>query len=313
MVNDMHKRINIIIYLIIAIILIYLIIINIIDYFKIKEYEHYMDYLGTEISIKIYDNKIDKKIFDEIENIYKEYDNLITDGLNKINNSNEEVIEVNPKLYELIKIGLDYYNKSDGLININIGCVYDLYINNIYTVGDNILCDTDINNIQLLDNNKIKNNNFNINLDNIKISYVNKIVSNLLKDKGYKNYIIDTKGNKIIGEKNFDSKPFSIGIQSDENTIIDIINLSNKSIVSKGIFNGYKDIISSKTLLPTNNYLNVSVISNDDMLSNFLVNVLYFKSIEEGKEFIKKYDADAIWVDKDKNIYYTDGYLKYKN
>lgn len=307
----MHKKVNIIIYVVIFILLIYILILNMINNNKVKEYEKYFNYLGTDIDITIYKNKIDNKIFDEIENIYKEYDNLITNDLNNLNNSNEEIIEINPKLYELIKIGKDYYNKSNGFININMGCIYNKYDNNVYT-GNDILCDTNINNIELLENNKIKNNNFNISLDNFILSYVNNIVSNLLKEKGYKDYIISTSSNIVVGEKNYDSKPFNVGIQDSKSDIIDIIKLSNKSMVTKGIINGYKDIISSKTEIPENNYLSVSVISNDSILSSYLVNILYFKSIEEGKEIIKDYEADIIWIDKDKNIYYTDGYLNYK-
>ena len=307
----MHKKINIIIYVIIVLLLIYLLILNIINNSKIKEYERYYNYLGTDIDIKIYSKKIDDKVFDEIEKIYKEYDNLISNNLYNLNNSNDDIIEVDSKLYELIKLGLDYYNKSNGYININMGCIYNSYDDNIYTVDD-ILCDSNIKNIELLGNNKIKNNNFNINLDNIKISYVNNIISNLIKQKGYKDYIISTSGNIIVGEKNYDSKPFNVGVQSNKNDILDIIKLSNKSMVSKGTYNGLKSIISPITKIPENNYLNVSVISNDNMLSNYLVNILYFKTIEEGKEIIKNYDADVIWIDKDKKMYYTDGYLNYK-
>ena len=47
------------------------------------------------------------------------------------------------------------------------------------------------------------------------------------------------------------------------------------------------------------------------MLSNYLVNILYYNSIEEGEKIIKQYDADAIWVLKDKTVKYTNS-LDYK-
>ncbi len=301
----MHKKVNIIIYSVIIILLLYLVVINIIDYYKIKEYSHFMNYLNSDINIKIYSNKIDENIFNEIENIYSEYDLLTSNketdkhNLYYINNSNEEIIDVDSKLYEIIKLGKEYYDKSNGIININNGCLF----NDGYFIINNE-CDTDINKIKLLDNNKIENNDFNINLNSIKLSYVNNIVSKYLKEKGYNDFIINTEGNTIVGDNYYD-----VGLQYNEFSVIDVVKLKNKSVVTKGTFNRNDYIMNDLS----SSYLGIIVISDDNLLSNYLSIILNYKSIEEGSEILKKYNADGIWIDSNKNIYYSDNYLNYKN
>lgn len=308
------KKINIVISLTIIFLIIYLVIVFFINKYKIKEYTYLYNYLDTYINITIYSRNDANKILKDIDEIYKEYDILTSNkevknykNLYYLNQNNE----FDERLYDILKIGLDYYKKSEGIININMGCVYDLYNDNIISLDDMKLCNTAIENIKLVNNNI--EGEHNISLDNIKLSYVNNKIKNYLYENGYDSFIINSTGNVIVGKKNYDTSLFNVGIQYDNSAnIIDVVSLNDKSIVSKGKYNGIKSIVSSKTNMVENNYKSVSVISNDNMLSNFLANILYFKSIEEGKKILKNYDAEALWIDNQKNMYYTDGYLKYR-
>ena len=46
----------------------------------------------------------------------------------------------------------------------------------------------------------------------------------------------------------------------------------------------------------------VTVISNDSALADVLSTILFLMPIEDGLEYIKNYDAEAIWYSNDDNV-----------
>ena len=131
-----------------------------------------------------------------------------------------------------------------------------------------------------------------------------------MKSKKLKYYIINEDSNIIVGA-HYDKKKYNIPIVKDDN-IIDVLALSNKSVAIKGdndVFKPYmiNPITSRKN---TENKM-IVVIADDINTANFIASTLYLMSVEDGKEFIKRYSALALWYTNN-GVEKTNGFEKYE-
>lgn len=307
---------------------------------KLKEYKTDLFYMDTYISVKIYTNKSNyKDILNKIDNIYKEYHKL-TDRYNAYDNINniyyinnnavsDEYIEIDRKLYDLIKYGYDWYDKSNGLFNINMGNVIDVWKkyrsdkNGIPSIQElNMSGSIDINNVILKENKYIKNNNINLDLGGIAKGYATNEVGKYLNSIGIKNYIINAGGNVLVGEA-YKKNYYQIGIESptEDRKVYKIVKANNVSVVTSGgyerfyEYNGilYHHIIDPKTLYPSNNMKSVTVITKDSALADILSTTLFLMSVEDGQNYVNSLeDVEAVWYTNDNKIITSKGFYKYE-
>lgn len=290
-----------------------------------KQYSKNLFYMDTIINIKLYNVSENEanKAFEEIENIYKKYEE-ITDFYNeeselyKINNTTEEVI-ISNELQELINLGLTWYDKSNGLLNINIGSVTQKWhdfrneLTNFPTKEELNNLNIDINNIKL-NNNKI-NGDFKIDMGSYVKGFVTEKAGKHLENIGINYYIINAGGNVKVGKSN--KGYYSIGVKSPiANETFTIIKDENISVVTSGgserfyEYNGiyYHHIIDPNTKYPANYAKSVTIIGRDSTLCDLLSTTLFLMPIEEGKEFIKDYNVDVIWFTLDNEIIKSEGF-----
>ena len=332
----MQERINKILFFIIPILIVFFIVINVLTPKKEEEYTFNMFYMDTYIYLKIYTNSVEQaeqikkgvdeiyKKYDILANKYKEYENIHNLYYINYNTSNEENITIDKELYELIKYGIDAYKKTNGLVDISLGNVLDIwksYINSKYGLPTKEELErantSNISDIILLDNYQIKNNHPNIDLGAITKGYVSNLVSIYLKENNINKYIINAGGNVIVGD-NFNNNKYAIGIEDpdDRNDVIKVIYANNTSVVTSGGYerfyewegNRYNHIINPKTLYPVNNMKSVTIISKDSALNDILSTMLFIMNIDEGKEYIESLDnVEAIWYTNDNEIITSSG------
>lgn len=306
----------------------------------IQEFNRDLFYMDTYINVKIYttDSVKANKTLTLVDNIYKEYHQL-TDRYNAYTNVNnvyfinnnsikDEKIKIDSKLYELIKQGIIANSKTDGLININMGDVIDVWKKyrdakiGIPTLIELKNTNIDIDQIKLLDNNNILNNHPNIDLGAIAKGYVTQIVANYIKEQGFDKFLINAGGNVIVGN-HYNKEVFRIGIEEPNSNggIYQIIKGNNMVVTTSGSYerfyeyNGitYHHIIDPKSLFPTNYMKSVTVITKDGLLGDTLSTALFLMPIMEGKKFLKNFaDVEAIWYTLDNQVIKTDGFNKYE-
>ena len=56
----------------------------------------------------------------------------------------------------------------------------------------------------------------------------------------------------------------------------------------------------------------VTVVTKDSALGDILSTTLFLMTVDEGKEFIKDYDVEAIWVTNDDRIIRSEGFSAYE-
>ena len=301
---------------------------------KNKEYTKNLFYMDTYINIKINSNSKSKarKALEEAQELFEIYHNLTNrydtnSELYLLNHTNGEIeIEIDKRLYNLISYSYSWYNKSNGLFNINMGNVIDVwkrYRDSGFGIPtkEELNTDIDIKNIVLLDDNKILNNGANIDLGGVTKGYVTKLVGLKFEELGITYYIINAGGNVLVGNKTNDK--YKIGIESPlkDGSIYQVVVGNNISVVTSGSYerfyeyNGklYHHIINPNTLYPSEYMKSVTVISKDSAISDILSTTLFLMPIEKGKEYLKKYPGvEAIWYSNDNKIIKSEGFSKYE-
>ncbi|MGE5455604.1 MAG: FAD:protein FMN transferase [Ignavibacteriales bacterium] len=309
---------------------------------KKEMYTTNLFYMDTYINVKIYD--VDKdlkdKAFDNIDKIYKRYHEL-SDRYNQyenikniyyINNTlaiNTE-LTIDKELYDLIDYSLSFCKDSNGLLNIAMGNVIDVWksyrdgvkegIPSIDELKDN---NVNLNDLVLLDNNKIlKKSNISLDLGAFAKGYATEMVGRYLESINIDKYIINAGGNVKVG-KHYDNKTYKIGLQkpTKDSEIYKVVNGNNIAVTTSGSYerfyeyNGeiYHHIIDPTTLFPPKYMLSVSVITNDSRYADALDTMLFLMPIDEGLVYVNKLDnVEAIWFTNDSKVIKSEGFNKYE-
>ncbi len=242
---------------------------------KLKEYSiTYNDFDG--INIRVYTSKYNKELFDQIEEIIKNYD-----------------------LKELFDYGNNVIKKTNGYVSI-----YRKEIDDIFNYSK-------INKVKPV----YKNNN-EISYNSIIKSYIINNIKQLIEKYNIDSYIINMKDVSLVGKAHNSTftigiqKPFKI----DE--YLTLLNLNNKAVSTVGPYqnyfvlndNIYHNLINLKTLKQEDNYKSITVIGDDILEVHMLSNYLYFLSIEEGKEILKQYNYDGIWYTNENELIFTNDF-----
>lgn len=332
----MKNKKTILIFILLFLILIFILY----NSLKNRIYERNYSYFDTYINIKVYSNSSKKanEALDEIDKIYSEYHKL-TDRYNSyqgitnlytINNNvlNEEYLKIDKKLYELIEYGINMYKWSNGKVDISMGNVIDIWKGyreagiSIPTIEElKYVNYNNINEIELKDN-KIKNNNLNIDLGSISKGFATKKVGEYLESIGLKKYLINAGGNVLTGES-YKKDKYKIGLENpnNQNDIYKIIKVENEAVVTSGgylryyEYNGtkYHHIIDPDTLFPANNVKSVTVITKDSAYADFLSTYLFLLPLEDGKKYVDELDnVEAIWYLSDDTTVISKGFSKYE-
>lgn len=287
---------------------------------ELKEYTKEFNYFNSDISIKLYTTSSDKAkaAFEYIEDIYKDYENIINrdNESSEIfyiynNNSKDKKIKISNNMYNLIEYGLKLYKDSNGYLSINTGYLVDIW-NEYYqknTIPSNIELkniNTNINKINIK-NNVMDNNHVNLYFNQFIKGYINKLIKEYLMSINIDYYFINT-GNEVLTGKNINDEDYIVAISSPfKKDVLKVFNVQNKYIVTKSIYYNsyeydneiYSSIVDAKEKTMANNMISVTVMGDDIYNTELAANLLFINDYYDGKELAKKYDVDVIWCYKD--------------
>ena len=293
---------------------------KILDVNKLKDTNYETNQLYTEnfnynddnITIKLYSKDKSKanKVIKEIKELYSYYNDIAEDELNKLNDA-EGDFKVSNNLYNLIKYGIEWYDKSDGYINVAAGELNQKWISKLKksTIpknGELKNINTDIKKIELKDNNVVNLHGIKLDLSYILDGYIsNRIVDTLSLFK-INSYIITTNTYVIAGINNNDT-PYRIVLDSpfqNDNLALSSIKIKNKTFANTSLHNDnykvdntyYSSIINPKEKKSSNVNVSVGVMSNKSDEAIIMSKYLFMLDVEEGQKIIDRIDnTDAIW------------------
>ncbi len=130
--------------------------------------------------------------------------------------------------------------------------------------------------------------------------------------------MISVGGNvRATGPKAKDT-PWVVGVTDPKNpnAHLHTLYLSVGSLVTSGDYQrtyrvegkDYHHIIDPETLYPSEYWSSVTIVCEDSGLSDALSTALFLMNREEGQKLLDKYGAEALWVDREGNLFYSPGF-----
>lgn len=299
----------------------------------------FVSYFDTVITVIGYDSTDNfKTVCNNVETELKRYHNLFDiykkyDGINNLCTINENAgtpVKVEEELIKFLNYCKDMHTLTGGKTNIALGSVLSLWHNsrlNKVLPEQNTLEEaskhTDINNLQINKNDNtvcILDSKMRLDVGAIAKGYALVKICEKLEEKGISNYAINAGGMvRCIGTRG-DESEWTVGIENpnDNSKLIATVEPRNYSLVTSGTYQRYFEldgkryhhIIDPDTLYPQNNYLSVSVLTENAALGDALSTALFNMTIEQGKELIENLEGKTyvLWVKPDQSVIYSDGF-----
>lgn len=293
--------------------------------------------LHTSVQLQVF-NPDTEDIISEAFNLMKRYeDQLTTDkegsDVYQINQAaGDHAVSVHPETFEIIKRGLEIAEESDGLFDITIGPV-----NELWHIGEDdarVPSEAEIDQALPLVNYKdvelnekdhsvfLKKAGMKLELGGISKGYIGRKVIDFLKSKGVTSAIANLGGNvALLGDNPSNKDGWTVGIQDPDkqrNQVVGkVMSPGNRAVVTSGIYERYieKDgktyhhILDPNTGYPIdNNITSVSVFAPTSFEGDAYSTALFALGIDKGIHLINHKDGyEVLYIDNQKNIYLSDG------
>lgn len=289
--------------------------------------------LNTVVEITIYGRKSEQimnDLFQEIQYMENKYSRYIANSeISNINSNAGKSVIVSEDSFELIQKGIYFGTISDGLFDVSIGPLVDLW----GISGDNqhIPSQTDI------DSTRLKVDYCNISMDNqnksvsiaedmsldtgaIAKGFVTDKLVGILHEKNVKSALLNLGGNLYLYGSKPDNSLWTVGIRDpfgSQGDYLGTVAVKDMSVVTSGIYERYfeKDgerfhhILNPKTGYPSDNGLAaISILSPNSTNCDGLSTACFLLGVDKGMELIEQFEnVEAIIVTTDKKVYVSGG------
>ena len=264
------------------------------------------------------------KLFD----IYNDYPG----GLKQVNdNAGISPVQVDRAVLDLLKDCRDYYELTQGRVNVAMGSVLYLWheareagLNDPehavlpemeklkeaakHTSFDTVLLDEQAGTVFLSDPSQ------RLDVGAVAKGWTAQRVSQLLPE----GYMLNVGGNVCTRGVKPGGGKWNIAVQSpnagEDNLCV--VSLAGQSLVTSGDYQRsytvdgkrYHHIIDPDTLMPSEYWRSVTILCDDSGLADCLSTALFLLPLEEGKALAEQYNVEVMWVDADMNITQTPGF-----
>lgn len=289
--------------------------------------------LNTIVEITIYDKnsqQIMDELFDDIQAMENKYSRYIADSeISKINNNPDTAVTVSEDTLDLIEQGLYFSSLSNGLFDISIGPLVDLWgitQDNPKVPSqaeiDSVLGKIDYRNISIDRENRTVSVKNGMSLDTGAIAkgFITDKLLSVLREKKVNSALLNLGGNLYLYGSKPDGSLWKVGIRDPfglQGDYIGTVSVKDISIVTSGIYERYFEqdgkryhhILNPKTGYPENNGLaSVSILSPSSAQCDGLSTACFLLGLEDGMELIEKLDdVEAIMITMDKKVYLSSG------
>lgn len=286
----------------------------------------------TAITLTIYDSASASgeanALLDETMALCQNYDAMLSrtkegSDIYQINHSGGEWTTVSDETVSLIQSALEYCKMTNGMIDITIAPVKDLWD---FSGGDDVKMPATSDIVSALEyvdytqieieGNKVRlgHPNAGIDLGFIAKGYIADQIRSFLMEHGVKNGLINLGGNiAVIGEKP-DGSPFQIGVQepfAPAGTYCSVVSASQaadgtSSVVTSGIYersfeyNGklYHHILDCETGKPAETDLaGVTIITDSSLHADALSTTCLLLGLDKGVAYVEEMDdVEAVFV-----------------
>lgn len=293
-------------------------------------------YADTEEEFEI----ITRNLHDQLENyhqlfdIYHEYD-----GINNLKTVNDQAgiapVKVDQKIIDLLLDCKEYYDISDGKVNVAMGSVLQLW----HEAREKGIDDPE--NAKLPKEEDLQEASKHCDINTVIIDeeastvYIEDPLQSLnvgaiakgwstqrVCENAPSGLLVSVGGNVCAtGPKPEKNSPWVVGIQAPEEEngqYLHTLYVNQESVVTSGDYQRYytvdgkryHHIIDPETLFPAEKWKAVSIVCKDSGLADALSTALFLLDREEGQKLLDQFDACGLWVGLDGEIYYSPGFKK---
>ena len=276
--------------------------------------------------------------YHQLFDIYHEYSGVT--NLRTLNlNAGGEAMKVEPELIDFLLYAKELYALTGGEMNVMMGSVLRLWHDARTLASDSpsaayvpdMAALTEANKHTSIDLLEIDVENSTVRIADPKASidvgalgkgYATEKAAKYLEEKGVTSYVLNIGGNiRIIGTKP-DGAGWNTGITNPHGGEYALyINIADISCVTSGDYeryytvNGvkYHHIIDKDTLMPSDYFSSITVLTSDSGLADALSTALFSMSLEDGQALIEGIDieVEVLWIAKDGAQYTTEGFGRY--
>jgi thiamine biosynthesis lipoprotein len=289
-----------------------------------------------------------KERFEELHKLYDIYNDY--EGINNIKTINHNAgirpVKVDKEIIELVVFAKDWYERTDGKVNIAMGSVLKIWHRYRQQGMDNpedakvppmeILKEaakhTDIDKV-IVDEKEstvyLADKDMSLDVGAVAKGFAAEIAAREVMADGLESGIINAGGNMRIIGKPLDGVRgyWGIGIQdpdkfvvsADGSNILDTLFVNDVSVVSSGVYQRYyfagdkmyHHLIDPDTLMPGSHNKSVTVVAEDSGLADLLSTAVFLMPYNKGRAFVESLDGvEAVWVLTDGRVEATDGMKK---
>lgn len=297
-----------------------------------KKYTYY-DAFDTVISLTVYDDDFSPEVFEErlayldgVFDAYEPHEGIA--GVYALNHAGGEWLEVAPELYALLEACQENYARFDRRVNILMGNLTGLWRR--YREAGVAIPDarelaaaaahTDPTGLELDGEGRARMTDPQSTLDvgAVAKGYAVELLAQML-EQDLSSFLIDAGGNVRAGGKPLDGREsWTVGVQdpSDASRYVCKLALSNMSAVTSGGYQRcyevdgvrYHHLIDPDTYMPANYVLQVTILTEDSLLADYLSTEAFLLPYERSRARIDALEGvEAIWVQYDGTVEMTDG------
>jgi len=262
----------------------------------------------------------------DIFNEYPDINNLMTVN----NNAGIQAVEVSPEIIELIMLCIDAYNISNGVVNIALGPVTNIWREYIAEGGPSVpsmerLLEagrlSDISHVMVDQENStvfLRYEGMSLDVGAIAKGFAMELAVQRAINAGFASFTLSVGGDvRVASEpRRADRDAWGVGIEDGTGGIIDAVFVTDTAVFSSGNYQRYfvvddiryHHIIDPRTLTPADNYTAVTVIYPDGAMADILVTAAFILDIDEAKALLEVFGAEAAWVLLDGTVITTEGF-----
>lgn len=268
------------------------------------------------------------KYYHQLFDIYQEYD---IHNLKTINDhAGREAIKVETEILELLSDCIEYYEQTNGKVNVAMGSVLSLWqqarvkaledpdaaavpsASALQEAGrhrdiSGLILDWQNSTVYLTDPEQ-----------SLDVGAVAKgWAAQKVCSKAPEGFLISIGGNVCVTGKKPDGTLWIVGVQAPEEgstEYIQTLQIEKGSVVTSGDYQRYFEadgkryhhLIDPETGYPAERWKSVTILCEDSGWADALSTALFLLSKEEGEVLLKKHNASAIWVDQEGKLWQSE-------
>ena len=292
--------------------------------------------LHTVVQMQVYHEGVED-VMQEAIDYMAEMETLLSTNVEgsdvyRINrNAGIEPVEVQPETMEIIKRSIQIAEESDGLFDISIGVLTDLW--QIGSDDARVPEESEIiEAVNLIDYEKIsideenmtvmlEEEGMSLELGGISKGYIGSGIVEIFEENNITTAIINLGGNVVVmGTSPSNEDGWNVGVQDPDEVRGEIVGTQrviNAAIVTSGIYERYLEVDGTKyhhimdprTGYPLDNEISgVTVFAPTSFDGDSYSTALFLMGIEEGIEFINSKDGfEVAYVDKEGGVHLSAG------